>query len=200
MHQEVYDWAAPGGGYGRSTRSRCGARGSGGAAAGATALGLSVLTSDPLIELVYRTGLVSLKDLRALMGCTGSPAIRGVAQERARRRLCSAAGTLRGMRGAFELCEAQVRGLALDAEARLQQLGVPMNAGEHTRPLAGSLAGGGSCRWDGGWWHGVAWLCVWHTGGAVAPVCLAAAGAGAAATAAALWDANTPQPAALPVV
>lgn len=56
-------------------------------------------------------------------------AIRGVAQERARRHLAAAAGELRAMRGAFELCAARVRGVALDAEMRLLQLGVPMLAG-----------------------------------------------------------------------
>ena len=74
MHQAVYDWAAevPADGYGRSVRSRTAAgRGCRGAAA-PSPLGLSVLTCDPLIELVYRTGLVSLKDLRALLACTGS--------------------------------------------------------------------------------------------------------------------------------
>lgn len=41
------------------------------------------------------------------------------------------------MRGAFELCAARVRGVALDAEMRLLQLGVPMLAGER-QLLSGS--------------------------------------------------------------
>lgn len=55
-------------------------------------------------------------------------AIRCVAKERARLRLGAAAGELRGLRGAFEVCASRVRGLALDAETRLLQLGVPMLA------------------------------------------------------------------------
>ncbi|KAL4451492.1 hypothetical protein ABPG75_007154 [Micractinium tetrahymenae] len=111
--------------YGRATRARSGPCASGKAAAG---LGLQVLTSDPLIEMVYRAGLLSMKDLRALAGCTRSQAIWDVARERARLQLAAAAGQLRSLRAAFEVCAARVRGLALDAEARLLQLGVPMNA------------------------------------------------------------------------
>ncbi|PRW20881.1 hypothetical protein C2E21_8558 [Chlorella sorokiniana] len=133
MHQEVFQFDLPAG-YGRSTRPRSGgsssgSSGSGGGAAHApagAALGLAVLTSDPLLDLVYRSGMVTLRDLRALLCCTKSEAIRGVAQERARRHLSAAAGELRAMRGAFELCAARVRGVALDAEMRLLQLGVPM--------------------------------------------------------------------------
>lgn len=55
--------------YGRSCRPRSGAAGGKGGAAGA--LGKRVLTSDPMLEL-YRTGLLSIKDLHALSRCTGS--------------------------------------------------------------------------------------------------------------------------------
>lgn len=56
-----------------------------------------------------------------------------MAQQRARRHLAAAASELRAMRGAFELCAARVRGVALDAEMRLLQLGVPMLAGARSR-------------------------------------------------------------------
>lgn len=74
MHQAVFqfDLQAPAG-YGRCTRPRSGGGGSGSALAPAgAALGLAVLTSDPLLELVYRSGLVTLRDLRALLCCTNS--------------------------------------------------------------------------------------------------------------------------------
>ena len=74
MHQTVFAFDLPAK-YGRSTRPRSGGgSGSGGGAhapAGA-ALGLAVLTSDPLLELVYRSGMVTLRDLRALLACTKS--------------------------------------------------------------------------------------------------------------------------------
>lgn len=86
------------------------------------------------------------------------------AQERARLRLAAAAGHLRGLRAAFEVCAARVRGLALDAEARLLQLGVPMNAGARhgMLPLPPDVLGRGgramarrrSCRRPGIWAHG----------------------------------------------
>lgn len=69
MHQAVlqFDTQAPAG-HGRCTRPR---NGNAHAPAGA-ALSLAVLTSDPLVELVYRSGLVTLRDLRALLCCTKS--------------------------------------------------------------------------------------------------------------------------------
>ena len=70
MHQIVYDPQSHAA-YSRCVRPRPSGSGGGG---GSGALGLSVLTSDPLIELVYRSGLLGLKDLRALMRCTGSEA------------------------------------------------------------------------------------------------------------------------------
>lgn len=57
-----------------------------------------------------------------------------MAKELALLRLAAAAGELRCLRGAFELCAARVRGLALDSETRLLELGVPM--------AHGALAGG----------------------------------------------------------
>ncbi|KAI3437572.1 hypothetical protein D9Q98_000025 [Chlorella vulgaris] len=143
MHQEVYGiYAADkqvsdtGSGGVRCCSSRCAAsRSPGGSLAG--------LTCDPLIELVYRSGLLSIRDLRAVVSCTRSPTIHAVARERATHHISTAACTLRSMRAAFQLCEARVRGLALDAEARLLQLGVPMNA---VHPELGSplRQGGGS--------------------------------------------------------
>lgn len=52
-----------------------------------------------------------------------------MAEERARLLVADAARTLRATRAAFELCASRVRGVALDTEARLLQLGVPMLAG-----------------------------------------------------------------------
>jgi hypothetical protein len=82
MHQEIHDWSAPPpAAHGRCTRARTSAASKpsrGGARKiscyGTTLspLGLTVLTSDPLVELVYRTGLVSLRDLRVLLCCTKS--------------------------------------------------------------------------------------------------------------------------------
>lgn len=71
MHQVVYDvWQTPPAAHCRSTRAR---KADGGRGAGkGGALSLAVLTSDPLMELVYRSGLLSIRDLRALMCCTGS--------------------------------------------------------------------------------------------------------------------------------
>lgn len=74
MHQTVFEFDLPAG-YGRSTRPRSGGGGSGSGGAHApagAALGLAVLTSDPLLELVYRSGMVTLRDLRALLTCTKS--------------------------------------------------------------------------------------------------------------------------------
>lgn len=31
-----------------------------------------MLTSDPLVETIYRAGVLSLRDMRVLAGCTGS--------------------------------------------------------------------------------------------------------------------------------
>lgn len=47
--------------HGRATRPRSGAR---------AGLGLQVLTSDPLIEMVYRAGVLSMRDMRVLASCT----------------------------------------------------------------------------------------------------------------------------------
>lgn len=52
-----------------------------------------------------------------------------MAEERARLQLAAGARALRATRRAFALCASRVRGVALDAEARLLQLGVPMLAG-----------------------------------------------------------------------
>jgi hypothetical protein len=148
MHQEVFDWynPPPSCSHARCTRlclpgaGGCGPRSAGG---GAPSLGLSVLTSDPLIELVYRAGLVSIKDLRALAACTGSAAVQEAAEARALSAVAAAAAALRATRGAWQLCAARVRGLALDAEQRLLQLGVPMNAGGAQGCGGGGGGGGG---------------------------------------------------------
>lgn len=128
MHQEVFDWSEPPPACSQGRCTRLCLHGGGGG--GAPSLGLLVLTSDPLIELVYRGGLVSVKDLRALAACTGSASIQRVAEERALHAVVAAAAALRATRAAWLLCAARVRGLALDAEQRLLDLGVPMNAGD----------------------------------------------------------------------
>ena len=61
MHQEVY-YDPPAAAYSVSKRA-CGG-------GGGSALALACLTSDPMLDLVYRRGLLPLKDLRALMDCT----------------------------------------------------------------------------------------------------------------------------------
>lgn len=77
MHQAVHweDAACQGAScpaaccHGRATRPRSGACAGG---RSCTGLGLRVLTSDPLIEVVYRAGVLPLRDLRVLAGCTAS--------------------------------------------------------------------------------------------------------------------------------
>ena len=130
MHQAVhcYDGAAAQPRGGRAAK---------GARCGDATLGLAVLTSDPVVELCYRSGLVSIADLRKVLAVTRSPAVAHAVGERAHARLQRAARSLRSLRAAFEVCAVRVRGLALDAETRLLQLGVPMNAvhPELTSPL-----------------------------------------------------------------
>lgn len=78
MHQVVFEeWREPA--PARCTRPRASfdggdrhkGRGLGGATSAAGALGLRVLTSDPLLELL-REGVLSMQDLRALLLSTGS--------------------------------------------------------------------------------------------------------------------------------
>lgn len=82
MHQVVFEgWHEPA--HARCTRARAsfdggaagdrrkGRGGHGPSSSVAGALGLRVLTSDPLLELL-RGGALSMRDLRALLLCTGS--------------------------------------------------------------------------------------------------------------------------------